>query len=570
MIRKRIFTLLTAVFMVLAFSAMAFAANQVILKTTVPNIPKSTCYQAGTDTMEFDNLSKMEEGDVITFTVNNLVTICKGIDYFVTFANTAGVLDTTGAQPVSTTGGSISAAGAGQQWGFVVKGPVGSQVITLTLRQVTTATGVLVAVTPNNMVTFTGAAPAANQKLIVKLFDGKVGVWAASGIQKYNSVTNAYDTAIAATDNALCIDTLTQNYPGEYVGNTPNSAPVAVAQKLNFSFDPYIAHIMAAQTYNLVTCKGATCGNLVLGTGGQSASCVSFDYETIGLGTNGYCTNHTANTGYLPKFILQTSQPFELVPYTVTAQILVNGVAGEHGIYWSSTAPAYKTSANTTCATPVGASLFAGQTYYKADGVTTVAAPVAPGANNCAAVAAASKAVSFTTTAGSLFAAGDLFFELNLPDFVYNLAEVNAGDVVTVRVTLSKATCGVVGSYDLCIGTFIAACPGVSSSSLTLPYFTSLTADPTYWNGVAIVNTGSTAGTALLTAYEQDGSVATFTTPSIAANSMYVGLLENIAWVGSGLGGSPAYIAVTSTCSSLQAFAMIADRATGVSMGYVK
>ena len=83
--RKGIFTILAAVFMVLAFSAMAFAANQVFLKTTVPNIPKSTCWQAGTDTMEFDHLSNMAEGDVIEFTLNNNVTVCKAINMFVTF-----------------------------------------------------------------------------------------------------------------------------------------------------------------------------------------------------------------------------------------------------------------------------------------------------------------------------------------------------------------------------------------------------------------------------------------------------------------------------------------------------
>ncbi|MDO8784881.1 MAG: hypothetical protein Q7J12_01555, partial [Syntrophales bacterium] len=146
--RKGIFTLLTAAFMVLAFSAMAFAVDQVFMKTTVPNIPKSTCYQAGTDTMEFDEASSMVEGDVITYTLNNRVTICKAIDMFVTLAPSSGVLDTTGAQPVSAT----SAGGAGitpivgaipLQWGFRVQGPVGSQIITLTLYQINTADGEL-------------------------------------------------------------------------------------------------------------------------------------------------------------------------------------------------------------------------------------------------------------------------------------------------------------------------------------------------------------------------------------------------------------------------------------------
>ena len=571
MIRRKIFTILTAVFMVLAFSAMSFAANQVNLKTTVPNIPKSYCWQAGTDTMEFDDGSKMAEGDVITVTLNNKVTLCKEINMFVTFANTAGVLDMTGSQPVSTTDltgvAAITAAGAGLQWGFVVQGPVGSQIITLTLRQVITATGVLNVLTPANVVTFTAAAPT--DRFVVKLFDSKTGVWAASGIQKWTAA-NTYNTATTASDNVLCVDTLTQDYTGEYVQNTPNSVPGFVANKLNFTGDYVVAHIMTAVTYNLVTCKGATCGNLVLGTGGQTASCVSFDYETIGTGVNGYCTNHTATgAGMLPKLIVQSSQAFELVNYSVTAQILVNGAAGTHGVYWSNTAPAYKTSATDTCGTAVGALAFAGQTFYLADG-TTAGVGIAPGANNCAAVAAANKVVSFTTTSGALFAAGDLYFELNLPDLVYNLAEVNAGDVVTVRVTLTKNTCGAIGPFDLCVGTFIAACPAAAATTTTaFPYFTSLTADANWWNGIAIVNNSATAGTAVLTAYEQDGSVGTFTTPSIAANSMYVNLLENISWSGVGLGGSPVYISVTSNFPSVLGFGMIANPVSGESMGYL-
>ena len=147
--RKGIFTILAAVFMVLAFSAMAFAANQVFLKTTVPNIPKSPCWQAGTDTMEFDHLSNMAEGDVIEFTLNNNVTVCKAINMFVTFGTDAGVLDTTGDLPVSTTGGSITATGtAGWQWGFLVQAPVGQQIIRLTLRQRIAATGALATTQP--------------------------------------------------------------------------------------------------------------------------------------------------------------------------------------------------------------------------------------------------------------------------------------------------------------------------------------------------------------------------------------------------------------------------------------
>lgn len=574
MIRKKIFTLLTAVFMVLAFSAMSFAANQVVMKTTVPNIPKSTCYQAGTDTMEMDDNSNMVEGDVIEYTLNNKVTICKNINMFLTLAENDGTLDLTGDLPVSTTGGvlvSTPVLPAGQQWGFRIQGAVGSQIIRLTLRRINTGTGVLVPMA-NFAVNFDGTL--ITDKLVVKLFDGKVGVWPESGFRKPDVAPAAQDiyiVNIASSDNTLCIDTLTQDFLGEYVQNTPNSIPVNVAQKLNFSGDYVIAHILAPQTYNLYTCKGVTCGNIPMGTTTQStATCLAFDYETIGTNNNGYCTNHTATAPNKPAWILQSSQPFELTGYVVSAEILVNGAPGARGVYWSSTQPRwdnYATAAE-ACNTDTLGNAWA-PAYTKADGTT--ATPIAPSTGACAGVAAGAKAVKWTTPVTPLFVADDYFLEIDLPPYNYNLAEVNAGDVVSVRVTLSKSTCGVVGTFDLCMGTFIAECPKAPSggASTSFPYFTSLTDDPQWWNGIAIVNASGTAGTATLTAYEKDGSTATFVTPTIAANSMFVSLVNAIPWVGTGLGGSPAYISVTSTFPTMLGFGMIASPATGESMGYL-
>jgi hypothetical protein len=569
--RKGIFTILMAAFMVLAFSAMALAANNVRLTTTVPNIPKSTCYQAGTDTLEFDTGSAVAEMDVVQITLNNKVTLCKTINMFVAVnAPNVAVLETSADTPVATTGGTVNATGtANKQWGWLVKGAAGSQIITAQFRVRDTVAGLLDASAARVML-FSGTTPA--DKLLVKLFDSKIGV-GTSLIYKQAPVpvVDTYFTAIIATDNILCIDTLTQDFPDEYVQNTPDSIPVLAINKLFFSGDYRIAHIMTAQTFDLVTCKGATCGNIPLGVPGQTGTCVAFNYETIGGTGLPYCSNHTANTGFLPKFVLQTSQPFDLVPYVVTAEILVNGVAGERGVYWSNIVPAYATSPTTLCGVGVAGGTFAGQTYLRGDGVTA-AVPVAPITGNCAGVAAAAKAVKITTTSGALFVAGDLFFELNLPSFNYNLAEVNAGDVVSVRVTLTKGTCGTV-SKDLCIGTFITSCPLFGAGAVRLcPYVTSLAAGDTYWDGIAVVNTGAVAGTVDLKAFKNDGTTSTFTTPSIAAGGMYVKLLSGIPWVGTTPVGVPAYItlqaAATIPAGSLDAFVMMADGANN-SMGYL-
>jgi hypothetical protein len=563
--RKGIFTILAAVFMVLAFSTMALAANQIFMKTTVPNIPKSTCWQAGTDTMEIDSLSTMQEGDVITFTLNNKVTVCKALDFFVTFANTAGVLDVTGTLPVSTTAGAITAAAAGQQWGFVVQAPAGSQIITLTLRQVITATGVLAADT-NLRMTFTGTA--LTDKLVVKLFDGKTGVFATSGILKWTAA-NTYFTAVTADDNTLCIDTLTQDYLGEYVVNTPNSVPDLVGDKLNFSGDYTIAHIMPAVDYSIVTCKGVNCGNIVLGSSTQTTSCVSFDYETIGTGTNGYCTTHDALAGTVPKIIIQSSQPWQVTTYSIKADILVNGSLAAKGVYWSSTLPAYVATATSPCGalgTPATGALPGALTYAYADGTSVGIAPRAAGAYDCT-ITAAQKATRFqTATAGGWFAAGQYYLQIDLPPFVYNLAEINSGDVVTVRITLTKGTCGTV-SKDFCIGTF--GCPAsVSSGKCLVPFVSSLAAGDTYWNGLAIINTASTAGTVTLNAYKKDGTTATATV-AVPALGTFSSMVDAITWTGTKPAGVPAYIELISNYPSanLDAFVMMAD-GTHNSMGY--
>jgi hypothetical protein len=384
-------------------------------------------------------------------------------------------------------------------------------------------------------------------------------------------VTVAYDTAIVPADNTLCIDTLTQNFLGEYVVNTPNSVPGLPVDKLNFTGDYTIAHIMAAQTFNLVTCKGAQCGNIVLGASGQASTCVAFDYETIGTGLNGYCSTHTASTGFLPKFIIQTSQPFDAVPYTVTMEILVNGVAGEHGVYWSNVAPLYNNSATSQCGAAVAAKALGAASYLKGDG--TVAVPVAPIVANCAGVAAAAKAVKITTAAAPLFTAGtDFFFELNLPAFNYNLAEVNAGDLVTVRVTLSKATCGTV-SFDLCMGTFGCPPSAATTSSILCPYVTSLSGADSFWNGLALTNTSTQPVTVALTAYKGDGTSAT-ASKIVPAQSTVATLVSAFVWTGTTPVAVPAYITATATgatsipATSLSGFVMMADGAHN-SMGYL-
>lgn len=579
--RKGIFTILGAVFMVLAFSAMAFAANIVVMKTTVPNIPQSACYQAGTDTMEFDNGTTIREGDVIELTLNNGVTICKKIDMFLTLANTAGVLDITGAQPVSDPGaGTITAAPAGLQWGFRIQGAIGSQIIRMTFGLITTATGVMPAAGATTM-TYT-AVGAPTDKMILKLWDGKgVGTFATSGFQKSLPATPAvYDTAIVAGDNVLCINTLA--YSGEYVQNTPNSIPVNTAQKLSFSGDYVVAHILGSVTsFGIVNCK-ETLGRIEIGNVGTQATdtCQYFDFELASpaASTNGYCPVY--NVTLRNRLVVGTAGTFAPGNYRVKAQIIVerNGVAKAiPGVYWSNAGFGWVQSATLTTA-GTGA-CFAGPaalggvyTYLRADGATAAApiAPIVPAVGSCSALTtagAASKAsfVETDLTVPMAILAGQSYLYLDMPAFNYDLAEIAAGDVVKIKIWLLEEKCNSIELQPKTIGTF-GCDPASVSGTCLFPYFTSLQGGD-YWNGIAIINPSAVAGTVTLTAYQRDGSVATFTTPSIPARGLYVNLLENITWAGA-VSGESLYISVASGNFKPEGFAMMANGAHD-SMGYV-
>lgn len=157
---KRNILLLVVGIAILALTGTAFAANQVFLKTTVPNIPKTPCEQAGSITQEFPKDSVIHENDVIQFTLSNNVTLCKDINFFLRLTDTeATIVDFDGAvagfqipvtqdsnYPIVVTdmtmddltiadnGGDPLPGGFGTlfELGFLVKGTVGSQIFTLT------------------------------------------------------------------------------------------------------------------------------------------------------------------------------------------------------------------------------------------------------------------------------------------------------------------------------------------------------------------------------------------------------------------------------------------------------
>ena len=362
------------------------------------------------------------------------------------------------------------------------------------------------------------------------------------------------------------------------------------------------------------SCAKNTLGTLDCPKGAQGSECVDypFDYQTrAGYGTgNTEAEYDLTNTPYRAIFNIcncevpvptdPSSAPFsEGKRIGIRLTMLVNGVAGDNlGAYWADTAAAANiefgsyAESSETCTDTAYLSLGTGGLtdrhfgmgkYYKANGVDEVAATYL---GTACVVPAVSRAVVVNTNvdSGYLITADDVLNKLSrwwiiLPEMRVDSNVLKANDVISVRIeTLDQASGGICATCRatcVCVIDVAKMCPtsDISGSTTCLfPYFTSTSAatpDNPYWNGIAIVNTGAKTGSAVLTVYQQDGRTGTFTTPLIAGHGMYVAALENIGFSGTGLGDMPVYISVSSTFSSLDGFAMIANSVSGESMGYL-
>lgn len=585
--KKGFFTLFMTVFCVVAFAGMAFAAQNIFLKTTVPNIPKSPCYQAGTESLSLDNGTVLTNGDVFRYTLSNNVTVCKNINFYLRVHDGLAIADaalpaSTPAEPVTSTDPAVDALnlggglqGTGLDFGLLVTGNAGSQVVNVQLVSRNKATGAISSTTAFTL-TFVAGVPA--NQLIIKLFDEKFlspYFWKISTGTAYlndsNFVPVAPATAFNATDNTLCINTSSDLWLGEYVQFTANSLPAPTGVPVAFSGDFFIAHMFASATYAIEFCKGAIVGHIKMGSfaAEQGAdSCPGFDFEP----PVNYCTDHNS----LNRVIIHSiDAPFVASgDYTLKLEIQVdrkdgNGfLSGDRGVYFQagsepqSAMGSDKAGACAAVLGPIGAS-----TRFLANGTTT--SPGAPADSVCT-IAAANRAVILTTAASSMNINGtDSYLKIDLPVLKYDLSTIKAGDEVRIKITLTRGACIQIGPLTVNIGTF--GCGAVAQSgSLLFPYFTYLNSGsgPTdWWDGIVIINRGTTAGTATLKATQKDNTVATATV-TVPAKSLYVNLLENITWTGT-VNGNACYIEVTTDYSNPDGFGMIAKEVTGESMGYL-
>jgi len=359
----------------------------------------------------------------------------------------------------------------------------------------------------------------------------------------------------------------------------------------------------AAATADIVSCL--SCDKCTLGVlpcpnetvqGGPTPTCGYFDYDAADGQGYGYYSGRTSLSNCRAIFPICDCEDTATIftqghTIGVRMTIMVNGAYGQKGAYWSQPGDAdiefgkYK-SKSLACSTAGYGSNFGPGTWWKTDstGASTTQVNTLAGNPTCD-VAAGNQATLLVTdvTAGATISVADevnkrSYWKIDVPPIRIDPSVLHNCEIISVKIELlDQSTGGIcadcVAVCECIIDVAKVCCPSTGGSASCLyPYFSSTTeandAQP-FWNGIVVVNTSSVAGSATLTVYQQDQKVGTYTISEIKANSMFVQALENIGFSGSGLGDKPVYINVTTTFPSMDGFAIIANTATGESMGYL-
>jgi len=585
---KKIFIL--AIVAVFAMTGMAMAQDQIRVSVTSEPIPEGAagtgeCHKAGGFSLAFDQDTTLNAGEQIVIDLDLDADICPtkaDIDLQITngghnlpwtaaaiLANTNNdavyYIDENGDADLTETNGGVYF----QIWGesgdekrriiFDIKGAPGAQ---LTV----------------------GNDP--NDALVVKFLDGD-RLFDNPGVYKPdnpNAAVKVYNTLVTEPDNTLCIalDAATKIQAN------------MDSQNDKYTFlpsNPQVSHIgpISTRTYELVTCKGRATGNIIIGArgGGQSAeTCMPFDNEFYDAGAtitpiDGFCLSGGVTTHGANNLIIRAPQGFA-TRYDLSLEILVNGVAGNNGVYFSDqtvAANGYDAASGAWCASDIDDGTYIlpeTHTWYAANGNTTTGESLV-GFPRCDVT---NRAVRVMVTASTMgLTTGDTYLHIDIPAMVYDLDEITAGDVVAVRVSIVEKTgCGTNTFADTWqIGTMGCDSGGgvvPTSYSLSFPYLVPANDPNNWWTGVVVVNMTNSAGSADLTIYEMDGDVGTLENVAIGGRSMMVNFMSNIIGnftltTGSGTLGDAASHLVVETDFMSDGFLFMGDPTVGWSMGYL-
>jgi hypothetical protein len=585
-------------------AANAEDVNQTITSNDVPIA--STCAEAGTVALAFfaDNgvTANLVEGDKILIDLPFLsatekVTLCKSIDLLITptAAATPGVVGTalnvdyatggglawTGlnsAAPVSisNTDGTFTPVTGGVN--FHVTGNQGGSRITVTMTGTSAAT--------TDALTILGGT--GGTALNVKLFDHTLGAILTDKAPA--TLDGLFDTQATVDENALCIN-VSQWLNSNVVNASLNSVGFDGVNG-KYSFDATasseLAHTSPAIDYTLDQCKGATPGTQDIGSSsvsqsGSSNTCNLIDNEDNPT-TQGLCS--VGDVRFTNNAFIVASDAFIAANYKIQLEILVNGQTGDRGAYFiadPATNPIVLSAATTL--TTGCAGTFAGGTqtpvtsFFLSNGTTAAANDAAP--DDCI-VATNAQATIAEASAAALGDGTDKAIMVDIPTI--QTEGLVDGDVVSVRITLTKGSCNNLFSGDFEVVTMVDTCPVTATGDLLYPYFTAGNADAdAFWDGIAVTNLDNAAGTVVITMFEADGDVFVTDPIALTARGMFVKTLSQMitdgmftldtaasAATGSGIAGdSRSHINAHSADVNIDGFGMISDPATGQSMGYL-
>lgn len=573
---QKLVTLVAAV-LFLAVTSMAFAENQISVGSNSQPIPYGTdannCNKGGDLSFQYRPTAvagvTTTAGDAFTMDLDYGTSLCRKVDLWLKVP--ALVLNGSGANDIFSWN---NATTDGAQLYIRVFGSVGDRRVNVRFHTEGGAAGNF---TVNDLIDNMFLFRVFNQKTL----PGNAA--SADGALKAGNGTAEISTAIfnalgnaTEADNTLCVQhtpaQIAENEKINFNLNRASSSPNVFEFVGGQGAEPQIGHFIS-RTYSLVTCDKAGAGRIDCGSyeAQKESSCKDFDFEE-GIG---YC-----ETSKDKELVIQANPTFdEAKDYYVDITILVNGAPGDNGVYFAAKEDVkYRVGVTKAdvCGKPAETTLSLGENrWFKHGDITGSTEFEGDDVNTCL-PAASKEFVKMSSTYGDLgFKGTHSYLKIDLPAFRYNLDKITAGDVVSVKVELRRKPCVLVTTVEKTIGTLCCDQPAATTATtLVYPYFTNMSGDA-WWDGLVVTNLSSAAGTAALSFYEQDGDMGTYTTPTIAAYSMYVTTLEALLpavtpAVGNtgALGNSRLWIQ-GKTAFSADGFAMMGEPTSGQSMGYL-
>ena len=320
----------------------------------------------------------------------------------------------------------------------------------------------------------------------------------------------------------------------------------AFPNTLTFSGDNEIGHFLT----QLVTLRNCV-----------KAEGLSNDTTSIALCPLGGTEQLPACPNYVKCFVAEGDfRPGETIILTVRLNGATNGATTQAGVYFADmAAPITLQNEAGGFITPT-----VDWAFFKADGTTAAVPGCSPFEAQIATATISSDSI---TNSGN-----ELRFVVN---YTVDPSQAVANTDVRIWATGETLPCGTI--FDgFVTAARLTACGSGISNTILFPYFTAIETGA-WWNGIAIVNLGSTVGAATITVYEKDGDV--FASQAITlgpTDRLIAKTLDDpfFTWTkvsGAGtFGDSDCYVKVT-TDFNVDGFAMMGNNTPGNSdsMGYL-